>query len=181
MQGGLSVRRLLAVMAFLVMCAGTGFSQPWSEKDLSGLEVYRIRGESQYYKDLVANLGDILIAYKYSGLTYRNSLGDFVNALDYAYFLSVRDGKVTFLGKLEKTRIIDAYGKVLYDASKDDPSLFPNVVGISSNIIQTLTQPSLVVLGKEKTGAAFYYETEAVVALDFDVQRKTIVEYKSTN
>src|SRR5208337_5142322 len=146
------MRRLLTLLLLMIASAAMCYSQQWSDKDLDGLEVYRIKSDSQYYKDLVGKLGDILIAYKYGGLTYRNSLGDFINVFEYLYFLAEKNGKIIFLGKIEKSKVIDAFGKVLYDASKDDPRLFPNSVGISSSILRTLTQPALVGVGGEKPG-----------------------------
>ncbi|MFA4987532.1 MAG: hypothetical protein WC712_13195 [Candidatus Brocadiia bacterium] len=174
------MRRIMSSLIILLMAASCSRAQQWSEGDLRGLEIYPIKGESQYYKNLVAKLGEVLIAYKYAGLTYRNDAGDFVNVIEYVFLVADRGGKLTILGKIERSKIIDAYGKVLYDMSKEDASLLPNVVGVSSSILNTLTQPCVVAVGKEKSGASFYYETETLMPLDFDVQRSTIVRAKTT-
>jgi len=141
------------------------------------LEVYKVSNDSQFYKNIAPKLGDIYVAYRYSGTTFRDYLGRYVNVLDVVYVLAVKGSLVAILGKIDKSTIVDAYGNVLYDLSKSDPTFFSHAVGVSSSILRHLTQPSMIGVGKDKPGE--YYETEAVFSLTIDADKKTIAKYDS--
>jgi hypothetical protein len=115
------------------------------------------------------------MAYKYGGITFRDYLGRYLNVFDVVYHFAVKGESVSVLGRIDKGKVIDAHGKVLFDLSRSDPVFFPHAVGVSSSILQTYTEPMLIGMNEDKPGE--YFETVSVVSLTIDTERKTIAIY----
>jgi hypothetical protein len=166
-------------MALLVLLPSCLLAQQWSEKDLQGLEVYQVDPLQAQIKAVKKDLGDVYVAYSYSGKTVRTGSGQYVNVLEYAFIFAVSGPKVSVLGRFEKYKVIDAYGKTLYDVSKDDPPLLPYVIGLSSTTVTTPMDPALMCSYKDPDGRATYGETNPIVLLNIDASNATIVRRPS--
>ena len=170
------MRRATLIAFLLTLVLPLLHAQYWGAKDLNGLEIYPIGNESDNIKKVAASIGSLFVAFRYGGVTYRDGSGKYINALEMAYVFAEKNGVRTVLCKIEKSRILDAYGEVLFDVARDDPQLYPEVVGVSSSLIDSPTHVSLVAKLDTQASTPSYYETEELMALTIDVGRKTFAK-----
>ena len=119
------------------------------------------------------SLGDYYIAYKGTGIVFKDGLGETNEALDFAYIYTKKGNAIAILGKLEKLRIIDAFGKVIKQVGKDDPIL-KSIIGLSPDILEDPLGVGFVM--KNKRGVI--KKTNSYCLLRVDTDSGTIYEFK---
>jgi hypothetical protein len=171
------MKKNASIVVVFLAAACLCFSQEWNEKDLIGREVYKVSLDGQSAKTIAEKLGDLYVAYSFSGVSFRDASGKFLNGFDEAYIFAVKGSSVCVLGRIDRQAVSDANGKVLFDVKKSDPKLFPHVAGVSSSILKKPLQPALI--GQSIEDPEKYYETPALCALAIDVAKKTLVLAKA--
>jgi hypothetical protein len=170
------MKRMAFVVTLLAAAAGLCYSQEWNEKDLIGREIYKVSLDAQSAKSITEKLGDLYIAYSFSGVSFRDSTGKYLNSYELAYIFAVKGTSVCVLGRIDRQGVADANGKLLFDLKKSDPKLFQHVAGVSSNILKKPLQPTLI--GQNIEDPEKYYETPVVCPLAIDAAKKTIIPAK---
>jgi hypothetical protein len=170
------MKRVASAALLLLAAAAFCAAQEWNEKDLIGREVYKVALDAKTAKALADKLGDIYVAYSFSGISFRDASGRYVNCFEQAYIFSVKGTAVTILGRIDKQSVDAADGTTLVDMKKKDPKLYQHVAGVSSGILKYPFQVTMVAQGIDDPEK--YYETPVVCALAIDAAKKTIAVAK---
>ena len=124
-------------------------------------------------EEKMRSLGDYYIAYKGTGVIFKDGLGLMNEALDFAYIYAKKGNAIVVLGKIEKLRILDASGKVIKQVGNEDP-ISRNIIGLSPDILEDPLSIGFVI--KNKLGAM--KKTNSYCLLRVDTNNKTIYEFQ---
>jgi len=138
-----------------------------------GREIYKVSLDAKSAKTVTEKLGTLYVACSFSGVSFRDAAGAYLNSYDLVYIFAVKGSVICVLGKIDKQGIADANGDLLFNLKKNDPKLFQHVMGVSSNILKTPLQPAMVEQSIDDPEK--YSETKVICPLAIDVAKKTLI------
>jgi hypothetical protein len=166
------MKRAACLAVMMALAAGLCFAQAWNESDILGREIARVSLDGTAAKTVAEKLGDLYIASSFSGTSFRDAAGKFVNTYDTVFIFAAKGKSLVVLGKIDKQTVFGADGKAILDMKKSDPKLFQHVVGVSSSLLRKPLQ--VVMIEQSIDDPEKYSETAVICSLTIDTAKKTI-------
>ena len=166
--------RLRLVLSVVSLCAGVvTFAHPqdaFSARDLQGLEVVKIKPSKAWSGSRLYD--NLYVAYKRGDLVFTTPWGEQGFNVRYYYIYFMRGTETQVLARVEPGRVIDPFGKVVFELGK----LTIETFGLSYDALRTPLAPSLVATSRNPVQK--YRTTESFVLLNIDAAAETVTVWR---